>query len=1200
MSVTHFFKGMFLALALVLVSAQTVSAQNITLNFDRTPLKTVLNEIQKQVDYTFVYNDQQVGADKPVTIHVQNAGLTAVLDQMLHPLNINYKILDRQIALSPAATTAQQQGQAARAGMVRGRITDQDGLPVAGAAIQNLNEKTYAITDVNGYYTLAVKNPRNATIEVSFLGMDTVTEPLNGRTQFDVQMTYSRMFIEGAVVTGYQEIQQKKVTGAIATVNSKKIEERYSPSLMQNLEGRVAGLSTYGGKMTIRGVSSMYAEANPLLVVDGLPMEGSIDDLNPYDIESVNVLKDAAAAAIYGARASNGIIVITTKSAREKGKIDVDFSSNVTIYSKRNMDYAQNFYMTPEQQIKLERDYYDYYYFHNDGEVTDPASSMQSSLNSGTGYISPIDYAYYKAYIGEGTMSDIDALCARLAQNNFAQEFADAVYRRQVIQQYNLALRSRSDRFQSNFVVNWKNDNSGIINTFDRQMQISYKGSYDVAKWLTATVAVNGIYGTSRFSGQLQGRYGDVTYDYNGFSSPWSYPAYESLYNSDGTPQLLYTWYNGNQYRDNTEGGYFKEVGINILDEMYNNVVNTKRQYMRYHGDLLFKIAKGLTANAQLVYETDHRTIDWLANQESHAAKSMYNAYTIVDYMGNVSHLTPAAGGIRSATNQDGRYWTARGQVNYANTFGKHEIVALAGIEFRETLFAGTRSLMLGYDDQLQNASTQTIDFATISQMRYSTSYMASSSGFPANQFVYNPYIAGNMAPVVEQHHRYASGYANFTYTYDEKYNVFGSIRKDYADVYGLNVKLRGRPLWSAGVAWNINNEDFLKGVNWINALKLRLSYGVTGNIYQGATSYMTATSTGLNTETNQPYGEIESPANPNLKWEQTRTINAGIDFSLVENRFRGSLDYYRKRGLDLFSYKTLDPTTGFTSMFMNMADMINHGVELTFTGDWIRERRRSDFGWSSTFTFAVNKNKITANENPATRAYELTYSDAFMVGYPSSALWSYRFADISDVEGERGQARWYVEDDVKTTDAQSASISIMEYSGQSEPVVIAGLDNRFTWNGLSLNVLMAYYGGHKMRALTENETFGVAQGSAVPSYFLNAWTPENRTNTPGIGRYASHSIGSANTNTNLYVRNAAFLKIRNIVLGYELPENWVRRIGASRMNLQFQVDNIPALWTAFKPWKEMSYYPKSVKYDPETAGIPMRPSYIFGLHINF
>ncbi len=1190
MSVKHFLKMMSLAMVLLLGSAQLASAQNITLNFDRTPLKTVLNEIQKQVDYTFVYNDQQVGADKPVTIHVQNAGLTAVLDQMLKPLNINYKILDKQIALSPAATTAQQQGQSARgAVMLKGRITDQDGLPVAGAAIQNLTEKTYAITDVNGNYTLAVKDPRNSTIEVTFLGMDTVTEPLNGRSTFDVQMSYSRMFIEGAVVTGYQEIQQKKVTGAIATVNSKTIEERYTPSLMQNLEGRVAGLSTYGGKLTIRGVSSMYAEANPLLVVDGLPMEGSIDDLNPYDIESINVLKDAAAAAIYGARASNGIIVITTKSAREKGKIDVDFSSNVTVFSKHDMDYARNFYMNAEQQIALEKNYYDYYYFHNEGEVTNPAQTMEQNLLAGTGYVSPIDYAYYRMFIGEGTQAEIDQLCNQLSKNNFAQQYADAVYRRQLMQQYNLALRSRSDRFQSNFVVNWRNDNQGVINSFDRQMQISYKGSYDVTKWLTATVAVNGIYGNQRAKG----------YTYNGFDSPWNYPAYESLYNNDGSAKLLYTWFNGNQYRDNTEGGYFKETGINLVDEYYNNVINTKRQYMRYHGDLLFKIVKGLTANAQFVYETDHRTADWYATQESQAAKTIYNAYTEIDPYGNVTHITPAAGGFRAAQNVDGRYWTARGQLNYAGTFGKHEIVALAGMEFRETLYSGTSALMLGYDDQLQNASTQTIDFSTISQMRYSNSYMALGGGFPAIQFAYEPYIADNMSPVVEDHHRYASGYANFTYTYDEKYNVFGSVRKDYADVYGLNVKLRGRPLWSAGVAWNINNESFLRGVNWINALKLRLSYGVTGNIYQGATSYMTATSTGLNYYTNEPFGVIQSPANPNLKWERTLTSNVGLDFSFVENRFRGSLDYYRKVGKDLFSYKTLDPTTGFTSMFMNVADMVNNGVELTFTGDWIRERRRSDFGWSSTLTFAVNKNKITNVENASTRAYELL-SNPYRVGYPTSALWSWRFAGISEADGEKGQTLWYSDNDRKTHSAQSGSVETMAYSGQAEPVVIAGLDNRFTWNGLSLSILMAYYGGHVMRALNENETFGVAQGQAVPSYFLNAWTPEHKTDTPGIGRYSSSSIGPECKYSDISVRNAAFLKIRNIVLGYELPENWARKIGASRVNLQFQVDNIPALWTAFNPGRDIPYYEKGVRFDPETLGIPQRSSYIFGLHINF
>jgi outer membrane receptor protein involved in Fe transport len=860
----------------------------------------------------------------------------------------------------------------------------------------------------------------------------------------------------------------------------------------------------------------------------------------------------------------------------------------VTIYDKYTMDYASNFYMNAEQQIAVEKDY-NYYTFFEQGDIAQQIASFESGLLGGSGYISPIQYAYYKWAKGEGSQADVDALCAKLAKNNFAKEYADAVYRRQIIQQYNLALRSRSDRFQSNFVINWKNDNAGTINTFDRQMQISYKGSYDVAKWLTATVAVNGIYGASREKGL----------DYNGFESPWAYPAYESLYNEDGSDKLLYTWYNGNQYRDNTEGGYFKEVGINLVDEYYNNVMNYKRQYMRYHGDLLFKIFQGFTADLSFVYETNHRTADWFANAESHSAKTMYNAYTVVDPSGDVSHLTPATGGIRAAQNTDGRYWTARGQLNYANTFGKHEIVALAGLEFRETLYAGTSSLMLGYDDQLQNASTQTIDFATISQMRYSPSYMAIGGGFPANQFVYGPYISTSMSPVVEQHHRYASGYANFTYTYDEKYNLFGSFRKDYADVYGLNVKLRGRPLWSAGVAWNINNEDILKGVNWINALKLRFSYGVTGNIYQGATSYMTATSTGLNSSTNQPYGQIESPANPNLKWERTLTTNVGVDYSFVENRFRGSLDYYRKVGKDLFSYKTLDPTTGFTRMFMNVADMENHGVELTFTGDWVRERRRSDFGWSSTLTFAVNKNKITNVENASTRAYQLL-SNPYVVGYPTSAMWSWRFAGISEAEGEQGQTLWFSDDDRKTHSAQSGSVAIMEYSGQAEPVVIAGLDNRFVWNGFSLNVLMAYYGGHKMRALIENETFGVAQGSAVPSYFLNAWTPEHKTNTPGIGRYSSNSLGSEPRYSDISVRNAAFLKIRNIVFGYELPENWARKIGASRVNLQFQVDNLPALWTAFRPGKEMTYYDKSLRYDPETGGIPMRSSYIFGLHINF
>lgn len=1076
---------------------------------------------------------------------------------------------------------------------LKGTVSDQDGQPIPGATIQNLTEKSYTTSDSDGKYTLYVKDASSAVIEFSFIGMDTVTEELAGRQVLDVTMSDSQIFLNEAVVTGYQEIQLKKVTGAISSVSSKAIEERYSPSIVQNLEGRVAGLSTYGGKLTIRGVSSMYAEASPLLVVDGLPIEGDIDDLNPYDIESINVLKDAAAAAIYGARASNGIIVITTKNAREKGKVEVDFSYNLTLYQKYNLDYGANFYLDPAQQVKVERDYYDYYFFNNDGEVSDPIGSASQSINLFDTRVSPIEYAYYMQATGEWTPEQVDELCNRLSKNNFAKDYADAVYRRQLVQQYNLALRSRNDKSSNSIVLNYRGDNSGVINAFDRQISVDYKGSYDVAPWLTASLAVNGIYGRQREKG----------YNYTGsYSSPWSYPAYESLYDEDGSVRLLGT----NLYRDTTEGGLYKELGVNLVDEYYNNVQNTSRQYMRYHGDLLFRIVKGLTANAQLVYETDHRTVDWYANQESNVARTIYNAYKEITPDGSVIYHTPETGGLRSATNMDGRYWTARGQLNYSGTFGKHEIVALAGMEFRETLYSGTRSLMLGYDDQLQNAATQTVDFGALSQMETSPSYQANAgTGFQAKQLVYRPYFDGSMSPIVEQHHRYASGYANFTYTYDGKYNVFGSFRKDYADVYGLNVKLRGRPLWSAGAAWNISEESFLSSAKWINALKLRFSYGVTGNIYQGATSYMTATSTGLNLLTGQPYGRIESPANPNLKWEQTRTVNLGADFSLVDNRFRGALDYYRKKGMDLFSYKTLDPTTGFNSMFVNSADMVNHGVELTFSGDWIRENSREDFGWSSTLTLSVNHNKITNVDNPAIQAYQ-RFSNPYVVGYPTSAIWSYRFAGISDKEGALGQTLWYGRVDEETGEpaiehtAQGAPVDILVYSGQKDPVVIAGLDNRFVWNGFSLSVMLAYYGGHKMRALVEDEVMGLGNRSTLPGYFANAWTPDNKTNTPGIGRYSSTAHGNEPLNSDISVRNASFIKIRNIVLGYELPERWVKAIGASRANLQFQINDLPPIWTGFRPHDEMPYYSRKAIFDPETGGVPLRSSYVLGVHINF
>lgn len=1088
----------------------------------------------------------------------------------MFPQNHLYRKSSIKILIATFVVLCMTVWTASAQNVVKGRVSDSNGESLVGVTVQVESENAYAITDADGAYSINIKKFDGAVLKFSLLGMSTLSEPVAGRSVVNVTLQSDNLFLDEVVVTGYQDIQREKLTGSIATVSASKLEERYTPSIVNNLEGRVAGLSTYGGKLTIRGVSSMYAESSPLLVVDGLPMEGSIDDLNPYDIESVNILKDAAAAAIYGARASNGIIVITTKNAREQGKVDVDFSTNLTLFENKNVNYADNFYMNAEQQVAMEKAYYNYYFF--GGVQADPINSFETLLHGSSGRISPVEYAYYKMAKGEMNQSEVDALCNSLSKNNFAKEYADAVYKTRLVQQYNLALRSASDKTSNNLVFNFYDDNTGIINGQDQSLNISYKGMFDVAKWLTLNMGITGIYSNSRQKGN----------DYSGFYNEWSAPAYETMWNADGSAHLAHN----NDYFDVTDG-IFKSDGINIVDEFYNNTETSKRQYMRYQGELVFKIIDGLTANASFVYETDHKATTWDALQESHVGRNLYNAYTVIDEDGYIQHLTPATGGIRTIKNVDGRYWTGRGQLNYSKSFGKHEIAALAGTEFRETLSNGNSSLLLGYDDQLQNAATQTVDFNQLSQMDVNPSYLNLTGGYRSRQMCFDPYISGNMSPIMEQHHRYASYYTNVTYTYDSKYNVFASFRKDYADVYGLNVKLRGRPLWSVGAAWNINNEDFMSSADWVNALKLRFSYGVTGNIYQGATSYMTATTTGLNSTTNKAYGVIQSPANPYLKWEKTATTNVGIDFAFVDSRFRGSLDYYQKNGSDLFSYKTLDPATGFSSMFMNVADMVNKGVELTFTGDWFRDVNRDGFGWSSTLTFAYNKNEITNVETPATKAYQLI-NTPFKTGYPQSAMWSYRFAKISDEEGTEGMVMFYGDDDALVHDPQGESIDCLEYSGQSDPKVVVGLDNRFSWKGLSLSVLMAYYGGHMMYALCEDEIGSIPRG-AVESYFVNAWTPEHKTDVPGIGQYSSSSTSSCTHYSNKTLYDASFLKIRNVVLSYELPQNWAKKISADRLNVQFQIDNPKALWTANK-----------VGVDPETLGIRTRSSYIFGLHVNF
>ena len=484
-------------------------AQAISVRIERGTLDQAFQQIMRTTAVQLVYNTD-VASRVRCRAHVfQEKEVEEVLDALLAHTSLTYTEKNGIYTIVQKPRSP----QSASRHVVSGKVFDEAGEPVIGASVLLKGTRKGMITDMHGGFAIPGVSGDKVTLLISFLGKKTIEVDMKPGVEETFTLKDDNAMLDEVVVTGYQDIAKEKMTGSVAIVRAEDLATRYVPNIMNNLEGRVAGLSTYNGKMTIRGTSSLYAETSPLLVVDGVPIEGKIEDLNPYDIESVNVLKDAAATAIYGARASNGIIVVTTKNAKEKGKIDIDFSANLTIWEKKNMDYADNFYLTPEQQVDIESDYWNYYFFDNDGEIADPLTSASQAIESGSSYITPIQYAYYRLAKGEISQNDLNDVLDGLKKNNFAKEYGDNIYKQQILQQYNLSLRSRADKFQSNLTLNYKFDNSGQINSDKSSLNINYKGIYDVASWLTATFSFNAIHDKSVGPGQ----------DYNSsHANPWA------------------------------------------------------------------------------------------------------------------------------------------------------------------------------------------------------------------------------------------------------------------------------------------------------------------------------------------------------------------------------------------------------------------------------------------------------------------------------------------------------------------------------------------------------------------------------------------------------------------------------------------------------------------------------------------------------
>ena len=1098
-----------------------------------------------------------------------------------------------------------------------GVVLDENGEPLPGATVRVEGTQTGAITDVNGNFSFiaGVKNP---TLVISYIGMESVTMKVTSKTKYiQVTMKPQENLMEEVVVTGYQNIKRENATGSYQTLTAKDMDKRYTGDITSNLEGKIPGMvtvrtdsqtATGEDAITIRGVGTFNAKRSPLVVVDGLPIEGGLESVNPYDVENITVLKDAAAAAIYGARASNGVIVITTKRAKED-RLSIDFNADLVISEKQ--DYSNYNWASAADIIQLEKNNFNAML----NEDSDLIQQQLDAMNGGRIY-SQSQVMRLLLRNHEGTLSDADlnATLDRLSRNDYRKEWRDAHDRTQITQQYNLGIRVKGNKLSSSIVANYSGGNRGVKKESDDSFSFSYNGDLEVNKWWDLSFGVNVLNNRS------------TSHAYTSYNQINSFMAYESMYNDDGSlARMEADVYPGESAFSNADYG-LKDPTYNLAEEMNYNFNKYRYSNIRAHVKTLFHLpVEGWTASAQFQYEDINSRSQTRYNKESHYMRSLYNLYThttqVTEWVDDpnfdwdaafsdpntdwfdphlgqmevtntlVNHAVPD-GDLLQTANTSSQFYTFRAQTQYAHEFGKHAVDVLAGFEYRQTHTKTDDNLLYGYSHQTQTNQNLQTDWAFLNNP--TVGVLGSN---------YTPSGAPTDFDTSDVLHRYYSYYFTANYVYNGLYSLFASYRVDNTDLFGTDPKFRRRPLWSVGASWNIQNEEFMKPYTWVNALKLRASYGLTGNIDSGATSYLTA-SFGTNPYNGGLVGYLDTPPNDQLRWEKTQTWNVGVDFAFWGYRLNGSVDFYRKIGSDLLTTTDLDPTTGWTSLTINNGEMDNTGIELQLDGRILPARKREDVGINLGFNIAYNKNKVTkVMHQPASGAEYLRAS--LHEGYPLNSLFSIDYAGLIEKDGTYFVGWKDKEGEVHTESYTSGSFTIDDavFSGTYTPTISGAITPEITWNGFSLSAMFNFYGGHYMRTGNDvwstniggssgyKATFGIG---GIPKDYLRYWNGD-----PDVPANGYMTIHYSNMDGGIYrdtnVEHAGYMKLRNIVLGYDFSKRVCRAIGLNDLRLRFQMNNV-CTWAR----NSRGLDPEAVNLRTGTTLNTVPRSYTMSLYFNF
>ena len=1078
-----------------------------------------------------------------------------------------------------------------------GRVTDTDGAPVIGAGLVCIEKNTAGTTtDLDGNFSITL--PAGAkTVKFSSVGMkELVYQLIPGRTEnVRIIMEWENTELDQVVVTGYAQTSVKRITGSVAVLNSEKFEAKAISSVDALMQGEVAGVSIKSlsgqpgtqAKITIRGSNNITGSSAPLWVVDGVPLQSEspalsseqlatggfdnifvngIGNINPNDIESITILKDAAAAAIYGSRAANGVIVVTTKKG-EAGKMRISYNNTFSWSFKPERSLNL---MNSSEKLSWEDELWNEF----------SAAKYAASLTDNT-VIYPVVGIVGQIRAGLGSFSSMKG--DKAAQDKYIESLRNVdtnwynlLFRNSFSQGHHLSLSGGSGK-STYYVALGLNDEDGMLIHNDyRRYNVNAKMTLTPTDWARIDVGME----AARQESKMPYSTVDPFY-YAFFSNP-----YELAYNEDGSYAADNTWFTLGYYNGRGAEQVMPKNGFNIIRELDSNYSKTANTNGTFRAQTDFRIIEPLHFVGLVSYSYSNNSTDKVIDKYSYSAfrdrlgsddRSQTNLY------GNIS---------QNRTNRNS--YVARGHFSFNKTFAEtHTVNLLAGAELRGSGSNTIFTKRYNYDPK-----TGTTSLPQISGPQ--DEWLSEVEKLNGEYFSKT---------------RYASFYASADYYLGKSIVLNASFRTDGSSNFGSNKQFN--PTWSAGAAWHIGEEAWMKkALPALSHATLRAAYGFSGDVNTSTShllviQYLQQQYRYFGDETFN-LGTIPSAPNPDLGWEKTQDAKAGLDFGLWKDRMTLNTEYYYRLSTDVVTSSPVQSTTGFTSVYFNAADIMNSGIELTLNGKIIQTK---DWGLSAAVNFAYNYNKVL-KYNPVSKS-GITSKDRYVEGYPTGAIFSGKYAGIAS---DTGLYQFELRPDatISTATDLNKPDNYRYYLGTTIAPYTGGFNLSASWRQLRLSISGVYsfgcktYENFRYPASYSNASHSGVSTETVQSQFsdlygnhlnvekdrTNRWTATHTTGVkyPRIydyfdGKYnfASYNPMDSSIIDAVYLKNNSYLRIKSIILTYSLPGAAVKKIRMRGLSFNVSLNN----FFTFTKYDGM---------DPEIPGAtyPTTRSVSAGMNIDF